>query len=101
MASTLRYKDDRSQLHTLRCLLFLLLAGPHPHSLSLGDYAPRSGPVFALLRRGLVGAFGVGGRRRFPLSLVPCPLYDVGYERLRESAASAEPEGTGPDAGGD
>jgi hypothetical protein len=31
---------------TLRwgCLHFSLLAGPHPRSLSLGDFAPRSGP---------------------------------------------------------
>jgi hypothetical protein len=30
-----------------------VLAGPHPRSLALGDFAPRA------------------GRRRFPLSLVP------------------------------
>ena len=33
-----------------------LLVGPHPHSRSLGGFAPRS------------------GRRRFPLSLVPFPF---------------------------
>jgi hypothetical protein len=38
------------------CLLFLLLAGPHPRSLALGGFAPRA------------------GRRRFPLSLVPFPF---------------------------
>src|SRR5439155_8330335 len=46
----------RASLGPQALWLFSLRVGPHPHALSLGGSAPRS------------------GRRRFPLFLVPCPL---------------------------